>query len=539
MLKHTTIRTRLIATMALLGLLIVAIGLMGIIGMRTINASLKDVYTNQLASTEALANAKNSLDRARFTYDRTVFHPEAADVDKTLQRAAGFIVESQKYWKSYQALPQSPEEHALAVDLDNKRNSYIGDGLQALGNAVRDKNAEQIDALSMKKLTVLYAGMNAAAEKLEAYQIASAKENYDASQALYDKLFDCALAGIVIGAALILASSVALLRAIMGPLAQALGHFDAIAGGNLSNSIVAERDDEMGRLLTGLARMQDKLSATVRGVRDGSNSIATASEQIAAGNLDLSRRTEHQASNLEETASSLEEMTSTVRQNADNARQANQLALSASSVAVKGGALVAQVVDTMGAINSSSKRIVDIISVIDGIAFQTNILALNAAVEAARAGEQGRGFAVVATEVRNLAQRSAAAAKEIKELIGASVESVEAGAQLVDQAGSTMKEIVSSVARVTDIMAEIMAAGQEQSSGIDQINQAIASMDEVTQQNAALVEEAAAAAASLQEQACSLENMVSTFKLDKNDHRAERAAKPAGPRAAALRLARH
>jgi len=197
------------------------------------------------------------------------------------------------------------------------------------------------------------------------------------------------------------------------------------------------------------------------------------------------------------------------------------------------------VVDTMGAINSSSKRIVDIISVIDGIAFQTNILALNAAVEAARAGEQGRGFAVVATEVRNLAQRSAAAAKEIKELIGASVESVEAGAQLVDQAGSTMNEIVSSVARVTDIMAEIMAAGQEQSSGIDQINQAIASMDEVTQQNAALVEEAAAAAASLQEQACSLENMVSTFKLDKNDHRAERAAKPAGPRAAALRLARH
>ncbi|WP_295993643.1 methyl-accepting chemotaxis protein [Rugamonas sp.] len=538
MFKHLTIRTRLVATMTLLGLLIVAIGLMGIFGMRTINASLRDVYANQLASTEALASAKNSLDRARFTFDRGVFHPEDSGIEKTLERAAGFIADSDKYWRAYQALPQSPEEHQLALDLDSKRAAYINDGLLALGKAVRDKNAEQIDTMAMKKLTALYGTMNGAAEKLEANQMQSAKANYDASQSLYDQLFNCALAAVIVGAALILGSSVALLRAIMGPLAQALGHFDAMAEGNLSNHIAAERNDEMGRLLTGLAKMQDKLSLTVRSVRDGSNSIATASEEIAAGNLDLSRRTEHQASSLEETASSLEEMTSTVRQNADNARQANQLAMNASEVAVKGGALVAQVVDTMGAINDSSKRIVDIIGVIDGIAFQTNILALNAAVEAARAGEQGRGFAVVATEVRNLAHRSAAAAKEIKELIAASVASVDAGAQLVDKAGVTMDDIVTSVARVTDIMSEIMAAGQEQSSGIDQINQAIATMDEVTQQNAALVEQAAAAAASLQDQASALEHMVSTFKLDKNDLRSERAAQPAGRAQHALRLAR-
>jgi methyl-accepting chemotaxis protein len=250
-------------------------------------------------------------------------------------------------------------------------------------------------------------------------------------------------------------------------------------------------------------------------VRSGTDTIATASSQIAAGNHDLSSRTEEQASSLEETAASMEELTSTVKQNADNARQANQLAVSASSVAVKGGSVVAEVVGTMGAINASSRKIVDIIGVIDGIAFQTNILALNAAVEAARAGEQGRGFAVVAAEVRNLAQRSAAAAKEIKTLIDDSVSKVEEGSNQVAEAGKTMDEIVDSVKRVTDIMAEITAASQEQTSGIEQINQAITQMDQVTQQNAALVEEAAAAASSLQEQAANLSQVVSVFKMDR------------------------
>jgi methyl-accepting chemotaxis protein len=260
--------------------------------------------------------------------------------------------------------------------------------------------------------------------------------------------------------------------------------------------------------------MNESLVRIVGEVRVSTDTIATASGQIASGNMDLSARTESQACSLEKTASSMEQLTSTVKQNADNARQANQLAVSASEVAVKGGSVVTQVVDTMGSINASSKKIVDIIGVIDGIAFQTNILALNAAVEAARAGEQGRGFAVVASEVRSLAQRSASAAKEIKTLIGDSVDKVDIGAKLVDQAGATMQEIVDSVRRVTDIMSEITAASQEQMSGISQVNEAVTQMDSSTQQNAALVEEAAAAATSLRDQAGRLSQVVSVFKLD-------------------------
>ncbi|SFU99156.1 methyl-accepting chemotaxis protein [Pseudoduganella namucuonensis] len=315
---------------------------------------------------------------------------------------------------------------------------------------------------------------------------------------------------------LVLAGLVALVitRSVTRPMSEAVKVAQTVARGDLTSRIEVSRKDEAGQLLQALKEMNDSLVNIVGQVRTGTDTIATASKQIASGNLDLSSRTEQQASSLEETASSMEEMTSTVKQNADNARQANQLAISASEVAVKGGAVVSQVVDTMESINASSKKIVDIIGVIDGIAFQTNILALNAAVEAARAGEQGRGFAVVASEVRNLAQRSAAAAKEIKTLIGDSVEKVDIGAKLVDQAGSTMQAIVESIKSVTDIMGEITAASQEQTSGIEQINHAIAQMDEVTQQNAALVEEAAAAAGSLQDQAGSLAQVVSVFKLN-------------------------
>ena len=300
---------------------------------------------------------------------------------------------------------------------------------------------------------------------------------------------------------------------ITRPIRQAVELAETVAGGDLTRTIVATSNDETGALLRALADMNNSLVGIVTEVRTGTDSITTASNEISAGNHDLSARTEQQASSLEETAASMEELTSTVKQNADNARQANQLSQAASDVAIQGGAVVGQVIVTMGSINESSRKIVDIIGVIDGIAFQTNILALNAAVEAARAGEQGRGFAVVASEVRTLAQRSAAAAKEIKTLIGNSVDQVDAGAKLVDQAGATMEQVVASIRRVTDIMGEITVASAEQTDGIEQVNQAIAEMDQVTQQNAALVEESAAAAESMQQQAGRLAQVVSVFKL--------------------------
>ena len=303
-------------------------------------------------------------------------------------------------------------------------------------------------------------------------------------------------------------------KSITVPLHKALELAETAAAGDLRGTVGATSKDETGQLLKALIGMNSSLTKIVSEVRHSTNTICDASKEIARGNLDLSSRTEEQASSLEETASAMEQLTSTVKQNADNAKQANGLAVTASEVAMKGGAVVSQVVDTMGSINDSSKKIVDIISVIDGIAFQTNILALNAAVEAARAGEQGRGFAVVAAEVRNLAQRSAAAAKEIKALIGDSVEKVDAGAKLVDQAGATMDDIVASVKRVSDIIAEISVASAEQTTGIEQINIAIMQMDQVTQRNAALVEEAAAAADAMQQQGDVLADTVSVFKIN-------------------------
>jgi methyl-accepting chemotaxis protein len=320
--------------------------------------------------------------------------------------------------------------------------------------------------------------------------------------------------GALVFSGILMAFSIAIARSISGPLNQAVKIAQTVAAGDLTSHIEADGNDEASQLLRALKDMNESLVRIVGEVRISTDTIATASAQIASGNMDLSERTEAQAGSLEKTATSMEELTSTVKQNADNARQANQLAVSASEVAVKGGSVVTQVVDTMGSINASSKKIVDIIGVIDGIAFQTNILALNAAVEAARAGEQGRGFAVVASEVRSLAQRSASAAKEIKTLIGDSVDKVDVGAKLVDQAGATMQEIVDSVRRVTDIMSEITAASQEQMTGIEQVNQAVTQMDSGTQQNAALVEQAAAAAQSLRDQAGNLSRVVSVFKME-------------------------
>ncbi|MFY1893581.1 methyl-accepting chemotaxis protein [Achromobacter xylosoxidans] len=319
-------------------------------------------------------------------------------------------------------------------------------------------------------------------------------------------------------------------KSITAPLAQAVSVAETVARGDLGQPIHAVTRDETGRLLRALHDMQDKLAGAVRTIRAGSETISSAAGQIAAGNTDLSSRTEEQAASLEETAASMEELASTVKQNADNARQANQLAASASEVAQRGGAVVSAVVSTMGDISASSRKISEIVSVIDGIAFQTNILALNAAVEAARAGEQGKGFAVVAGEVRSLAQRSAQAAREVKTLIEASVSKVAEGAGQAENAGTTMQEVVASVKRVTDIMGEIAAASQEQAAGIEQVNRAVSQMDEVTQQNAALVEEAAAAAGSMQDQAHALVRAVGVFRLSEDAARREAMVAQPGER---------
>jgi methyl-accepting chemotaxis protein len=326
---------------------------------------------------------------------------------------------------------------------------------------------------------------------------------------------------LAVGASLIsVAVALFATRSITGPLSEAVDIAKRVADGDLTSVIDVNSSDETGQMMGALKHMNSSLTRIVAEVRAGTESISSASGEIASGNLDLSTRTEQQAASLGQTSGAMRELTDTVQQNADNARQANQLAAKASEVALRGGAVVSHVIDTMGSITASSKKIVDIIGVIDGIAFQTNILALNAAVEAARAGEQGRGFAVVAAEVRNLAQRSAAAAKEIKTLIGDSVDKVREGSTLVEQAGVTMEEVVASVRRVTDIMGEITSASQEQSIGIANVNHTIFEMDETTQQNAALVEQAAAAAASMQDQAANLARVVSVFKLDQE---------PAGP----------
>lgn len=329
-------------------------------------------------------------------------------------------------------------------------------------------------------------------------------------------MINIAMAGlIIVGLGLISYFIIAsITRSITHPMQRAVQMASAIAQGDLTQHIEITSKDEIGQMMNALKGMNESLAGIVSNVRGATDLITTGAMEIAAGSSDLSQRTEEQASGLEETASTMEELTSTVKQNADNAKHANQLAANAADVAVKGGQVMNQVVDTMSSISSSSKKIVDIIGVIEGIAFQTNILALNAAVEAARAGDQGRGFAVVAAEVRNLAQRSAAAAKEIKSLIGDSVDKVNSGSKLVDQAGETMSELVLAVNRVTGIMADIAAASNEQSGGIEQVNQAIIQMDQVTQQNAALVEQAAAAAESMQEQAHVLLKVVSIFKLD-------------------------
>ena len=413
------------------------------------------------------------------------------------------------------ALQQNKEEASLLKEVVITQKAYLAVRKEvfAFKESGRTQEVEQLADATLKTTFANYA---AALNKLLEYQTKEAHELADESAHQYESsvatLIAFGVVALVTGAAL----AWAITRSVVVPLQHAVNIAERVAEGDLRDFDAQQRTDEVGQLLDALHHMTARLGKTVRQVRDGAVTIDSASRELSTGNLDLSRRTEHQAGALEETASSMEELTSAVKDNTRNARQANELVLSASSVASKGGSVVDDVVETMDAISAAAKKIVDIIGVIDGIAFQTNILALNAAVEAARAGEQGRGFAVVASEVRNLAQRSATAAREIKQLINESVEKIETGSVLAHAAGDTMSEIVASVERVTKIMSQIASASSEQESGIGEINSAIADMDNVTQQNAALVEEAAATAESVHTEATNLLQLVGFFTIDES-----------------------
>lgn len=508
--------TRLALGFGLLLILLVALSAVAINRITTNNETISRILDDRYVKVMLAQSMQFEVNvQARFLRNAIISGDDKATVNEFLLKIAESVKKNQDYVQKLDNMINTPKGRELFKDLADKRTNYVAKR-DATVQLVKEGKMAAAGVFLLKELrppqNEFFAALAAMSDfqhelMLQEREKAVADGRFFIVATITLAIFAC-VGAVVIG--------VLTARSITRPVNHAVRLAEAVAAGDLSQQIDATRTDEIGQLLQALKKMSGNLQDIVRQVRTGTDEIATASTEIAKGNLDLSSRTEQQASALEETASSMEELTSTVKQNGDNVRQANQLAQSATEIARKGGTVVADVVVTMEAINTSSNKIVDIIGVIDGIAFQTNILALNAAVEAARAGEQGRGFAVVASEVRNLAQRSAAAAKEIKNLIGDSLDKVKIGNDLVSNAGSTMVQVVSSIERVTDIISEITAAGHEQVAGIEQINQAVTEMDAVTQQNAALVEEAAAATAALEEQAEQLAKVVGVFKLDDN-----------------------
>ncbi len=523
MFRNVTIKVRLAAVVGLLCVIAAVISVTGLSALSETNKSVETIYKDRLVALGQLHNILVLNQQNQLSVARAVLLTGDQQQDE-VRRVTERIEAITTVWKAYSITYLTDEEKVLAARFSEARTKFVAGSLTPALAAMRAGDTLALQAIVQGPMAELSAPLNKVMKELVDLQLAIGESEYAASQERFDASRLLSISLTIIGVLAGVAIGTWIIRSISRALQGALTIAQSVAEGDLTTDVTVDSQDEVGRLVAALKQMQGSLVGIVKEVRSGTDTIATAAGEIAAGTLDLSARTEEQASSLEETASSMEELSSTVRQNADNARQANQMAVSAASVAGKGGQVVAQVVETMGAIDSSSRKIVDIISTIDGIAFQTNILALNAAVEAARAGEQGRGFAVVASEVRNLAQRSAVAAKEIKSLIDNSVQQVDNGNRLVAEAGETMTEVVDSVRRVTDIMAEIMAATQEQSAGIEQVNDAVGQMDQVTQQNAALVEEASAAAASMDVQAAGLLRVVSVFKLAHADTAARSAA---------------
>ena len=543
MLKRIKIVTSLLLVLAVFGLLQLTSGGLFFNALKndkenfTVLQTIRQQQSTLNGSWVALLQTRNTLNRAgiRYMMDQNNIG-SGSTVAELMQSASISLKQAEKNWADYEALPRDPRQStAAAAEIKRNYDIYhnaLAELIQLLGagkiNEFFDQPTQGYQD-GFEKQYVAYMEQN---DRL--YDIAVSDNNASYSQAMW------ILVGVMIVVlAVILAVWFGIKASLVAPMNRLIDSIRHIAGGVLVKPIEVDGSNEMGQLAESLRHMQGELMRTVGDVRNGANAIYSGASEIATGNNDLSSRTEQQAASLEETAASMEQLTATVKQNAENARQASHLALSASETAQRGGKVVDNVVQTMRDISTSSQKIADIISVIDGIAFQTNILALNAAVEAARAGEQGRGFAVVAGEVRNLAQRSAQAAREIKSLIEDSVGKVDVGSTLVESAGETMAEIVSAVTRVTDIMGEIASASDEQSRGIDQVGLAVAEMDRVTEQNAALVEESAAAAA-LEEQASRLTEAVAVFRIQQQQQQQREASAvvktvtPATPRKMAV-----
>lgn len=512
-MNHLKISTKLYILVATLVALLVTVGSMGLVGLSKSSDSLQTVYADRAVPLGHLSEVQYLQLRNQILIANAVTTPTPEVIQKSLTELDANIGEISKIWNDYMATYLTPEEAILAKDFAANRKIFVEEALRPAEAALRSNDLEAVKKIWVEKVTPLYEVVRAKFKPLIQLQMDVAKQEYDQAQARYVLIRSVSLLLIVGGLGFAIFFGISMQRGISIRLRKAVSVSDAVAHGDLTSRISIDGSDEIADLMKSLDEMQVSLSKVVSTVRQGAEGVALASAEIAQGNNDLSARTEQQASALEESAASMEELGATVRNNVDSSIQANQLAMSASGVAKQGGQVVGQVVETMRGINESSRKISDIISVIDGIAFQTNILALNAAVEAARAGEQGRGFAVVASEVRSLAGRSAEAAKEIKTLIGASVERVEHGSNLVDQAGATMSEVVGSIQRVTDIMGEISEASKEQASGVEQVGEAVTQMDHATQQNAALVEEMAAAASGLKTRADDLVRAVAVFKL--------------------------